>query len=170
LLGSFPVAVTIRVARIQSMDATLRDGITLGIALLGAGLGVINLWRSFDRDRVHIRVTPRGYVTSRGQSGMCIEVINLGFIPVTITQVGFTIGNGDKWFVHRSLLEGLPVRLEPRTAFTAYLAAGEEKDEGFAGVRLAMVKTACGRMFTGNSAALRSYVQAARAAQKESAD
>jgi hypothetical protein len=150
------------------MDISIREGVTLGIAILGAALGVINLWRAFDRDRVNVKVIPKGYVTSHGTSGICIEVVNLGFIPVTVSQVGFTLPTTREWYAHRSLLEGLPKRLEPRTAFTAYLTAGEEKHPAFGAVGRAFVQTQCGRVFHGKSASLRSHIKAARASKDRS--
>lgn len=149
------------------MDAISREGITLAIALLGAVLGIINLWRAFDRDRVRVRVLPRSYVTSHGDGGLCIEVINVGYIPITISQVGFDLSIRGKIFLHASLLKDLPKRLEPRTAFTAYLATGGEQDPAFAKVTRAFAKTACGCRFAANSKALSGVVKVARASAKK---
>jgi len=151
------------------MNQATRDGITLGVALLGASLGILNFWRMMDRDRVHIRVVPRSYFhTNGGASGVCIEIINLGFIPITISQVGFTVNLKGQVFLHRSLIQDLPKRLEARTSFTAYLATGVEQDERFRSVVRAFAKTECGRRFTGSSIALRSYIKAARTAKQPS--
>lgn len=138
----------------------------LAFGLLGAVLGVINTWRAFDRDRVRLRVVPRFYITSFGEHGLCVEVINRGFVPVTVSQVAFDVGGRQMW-IHASLLKELPKRLEARTAFTASLAAGAEKDAAFARVRSALVRTACGCTFTGSSGSLRSVIKSARAAAKK---
>jgi hypothetical protein len=139
--------------------------VTLSIALLGAALGLINLWRAIDRDRINLRVRPLGYMDSLGHSGVCIEVINLSFFPVTITQVGFDLPGG-KIFIHARLQQELPKRRESRAAFTAYLPAGVEQNPVFGDVRRAFAKTACGCRFAVTSDSLRSFVKAARAAQK----
>jgi len=146
--------------------ATAITGVAFG--LLGAVLGVLNTWRSFDRDRVRVRVVPLGYIQEGGVSGVCIEIVNLGFVPITVSQVGFTISGSDKQIIPLDLFYGhgerLPHRLEARTAFTAYLRAGAEKHPRFATVKSAFVTTACGRRFTGRSKSLRRFVELARAA------
>ena len=151
-----------------------KDNITIitaiigaALGLLGAVLGIINLWRSFDRDRVNIKVIPKIYFTSYRTSGICIEIINLGFIPVTISQIGFTSRTSDKWIADADLIQNLPHRMEPRTAFTAYLAAGKEQESVFADVGKAFVQTQCGRKFTGNSAALRGIINSTHRAFKK---
>lgn len=136
---------------------------TLAIALLGAVLGVINLWRAWDRDRVKLRVAAQAWVDSSGQNGLGIEVINLSYFPVTVTQVGFDRSDR-QIYLHPALLKDLPKRLEARAAFTGYLPAGADEDENFALVTRAFAKTACGCRFTAGSAALRHAVQRARAA------
>lgn len=62
--------------------------ITLGIALLGAVLGILNTWRSFDRDRVKLRVVPKiampiGKVQDR-RPRLCIEVRDYAWANRTI--------------------------------------------------------------------------------------
>lgn len=151
------------------MEISIVDGVTLGTAMVGAVLGVFNLWKLFERDRIRVKVVPKSYITTFGASGVCIEVINLSYFSVTVSSVGFAVRGGGRWFTHRSLFENLPQRLESRAAFTAYLVAGVEKHEGFALVRSAVVKTACGCRFCGSSASLRSYIKAARAAKKAAA-
>jgi hypothetical protein len=69
----------------------VKELVIFGVALLGAGLGVLNYWRTVTRDRVHLRVIPRSYITSLGESGICIEVVNVGYLPVTLTQIGFDL-------------------------------------------------------------------------------
>jgi hypothetical protein len=148
----------------RKMSAITREGITLGIALLGAALGLINLWRAIDRDRLRVRVIPRGYITSHGESGVCIDVINLSFIPVTISQVGFDLKSGEI-LLNATLQKDVPKRLEPRAAFTASLAAGVEKDPRFSTVTRAFARTACESRFTGTSKSLRGFIKAARASK-----
>lgn len=143
-----------------------QDAATLGLALLGAVLGVVNLWRAISRDRIKLRVVPKWYGSlATDDTGICIEVVNLGRFPVTIHKVGFTT-TADREIFHlgTSALHGasLPHRLEAGAAFTALLPAGAEHDEAFAFVRSAFARTACGKVFTGSSKALRHLVKVAR--------
>jgi len=100
---------------------------------------------------------------------VCLEVINVGYVPITISQVGFDISIGRQIFLHAALLQELPKRLEPRAAFTAKPPTGVEKDPAFAVVTRAFAQTACGCRFTGTSKTLRGFVQAARAAAEKAA-
>ena len=40
------------------MEITLFQVITLGVAVLGATLGIINAWHGLDKSRVKLKVTP----------------------------------------------------------------------------------------------------------------
>ncbi len=147
------------------MDLITREAITLSIALLGAALGLINLWRAIDRDRVRVRVTPLSYINTGGASGICLEVVNVGLTAVTISSVGFVLRDGQQLVPLSSTFtcrDGLPHRLESREAITAYLPAGIEKNAKFGQVKCAYAKTACGLRFRGTSKSLRHYVREAR--------
>jgi len=145
-----------------------QEEITLAIAVLGAVLGVLNFWRSVDRDRVFLKVVPSCYFTSHGERGVCVDVINLGFIPVTVNRIGFDLTGGE---VYISLLnymggESLPKRLEPRTSFTFYFPPVTFQDPKLARALHASARTACGKIFTGNSPALRSEIAACAERQR----
>lgn len=71
------------------MDWT--DWLTLGIACLGAALGVINTYQSVTERRTKLRVTPH-WAFAHGFSGMSIEVCNLSAFPVVVKEIGFTLG------------------------------------------------------------------------------
>ena len=43
----------------MSDSFTIVDGITLAIAVLGAALGIINTWKSIDKDRLKLKVIPK---------------------------------------------------------------------------------------------------------------
>jgi len=142
--------------------ADIPEGITFGIALTGAVLGVINTWRAFDRDRIRLSVSPRIFFSSTGENGLCFEITNLGFLPVTLSQIGI-----DLWepagqfyaFIPRFLdSTRLPHRMEARTAVTAYLPAGSDNDPKLKSARRVFVKTACGRVFYGNSPAFKHHI------------
>lgn len=131
------------------MDPGTKDGITLGIALLGAVLGVLNFWRAVTRDRVWLKVMLRSYITPAG-GGVCIEVINLSFLPVTVSQIGFTLP--DKKIAIPttvSLFNGVnfPQRLEPRASFTYNYPMGTADPVSMAPFRHAFARTACGKTF-----------------------
>lgn len=149
------------------MDPATKDGITLGIALLGAALGLINLWRTFDRDRIKLRVLPQSYIHENGFAGLCIEVVNISYIPITLKQIGFKINHAEKFIqsIDAGFLGGvkLPHRLEPRASCTIFYPPGSEDAELFRHVTSAYAKTACGRIFSGRSPALGGYVKTAKA-------
>ena len=144
------------------MASLIQEGVTLGIAITGAALGILNTWRAFDRDRVRLRVTPVWVFYESGAEGIAIEVTNLSFFPITITHLGFIVHGGKE---HMPLLNSdikgcqLPERMEARTCFTARLPIGAAKDPNFKRVRCAYADTACGRKFTGTSKALRQYLK-----------
>jgi hypothetical protein len=145
-------------------------GVTLGIALLGAVLGIINTWRSFDRDRIRVKVTPTWSIFQDGQWCLSIEIINLGYVPITISQVGYTLRTKKARYIFLPRLQNggfLPQRMEPRTSFTAIAPFGAENDEAMRDVRRAFAQTACNRTFTGNSPALRAHVKTSRAAWEQ---
>lgn len=134
------------------------DATTFAFALLGAVLGVINLWREIDRSRMKLRVIPTGWFDTEGNTGICIQVINLSEYAVTITGVGIRLRDAEKreWhFVDRTIR--LPHRLQPREAITLRAPAGAHHDDELRklGDR-AFARTACGHDATGTSPYLRS--------------
>jgi hypothetical protein len=68
-----------------------QDMVTLGLAGLGAVLGVMNTWQAMSRERLRLRVRPMQIVSGGGLS-FGIEVVNLSSFPVTVEEVGFTLG------------------------------------------------------------------------------
>jgi hypothetical protein len=146
---------------------TTTELITLPLAVLGAVLGVINTWRSLDRDRVKLRVVPKiAYMVTPASPTppqLCIEVINLSAFPVTVTEVGFLARGSEKRMalVQPILLDGepFPRRLEPRSGFTAYFAPGAENRPDFGKVRKAYARTECGEWRHGKSKALSAWIE-----------
>ena len=140
--------------------------ITFAIALLGAILGVMNTWRSFDRDKIRVSVSPRWAFHSHpiegSQTRLCIEVVNLSYLPITITQVAFEHRNRKEIFAFLPVFmdgQTMPRRLEPRASFTVFMMPGVENHEGMAEVKHAFVKTACGLVFNGTNNALKSHIK-----------
>lgn len=138
---------------------------TLGIALLGAVLGVVNTWNGINRERVKLRVMPQNALAMGVAAQMfpgiefSIEVVNLSAFPIVVQEVGF---------LHRGLssraaviqpitLEGTttPRKLGPREAVSFYMPRPERR--GKHSIESAYVRTACGRIFKGSSPALRQY-------------
>jgi hypothetical protein len=106
------------------MTMTTTELITLPLAVVGAVLGVINTWRSLDRDRIKLRIVPKvaypvGMTDTRPR--LCIEVINLSSFPVTVAEVGFLLRGSDKKLVliQPIFADGgsFPRRLEGRSGF-----------------------------------------------------
>lgn len=129
------------------------QAITLGIAVLGAVLGVLNTWRTFSNDRVRLRVREHGMATTDGDRGIGIEIVNLSTFPVIISTMGLHLTAGAR---HIQLVEPffllggkLPYRLEPRAACTAFQPIGALPEDVWTIVKHAYVTTACGVTKTG---------------------
>lgn len=133
--------------------------VTLVIAVVGAALGLINTWRSYDVTRVKLKVTP-AHAVSVGPAPLVdfnITVTNLGAIPVTIEEVGVFYRGTDQRCVVTDpvLLDGgtWPRRLEPRSSVSVF----SPRPEVIPGHRIkcAYGRTQCGVTKTGTSPALR---------------
>ena len=138
-----------------------RDTLTLGIAVLGAALGVINTWNSLRSSRVRLRVTPKWALTP-DWTGLSIDVVNLSSFPVTITEVGFTLGRSLSRLPrrvpipHHSVVHGpaLPVVLQPRDLLDVVFSC---EWVGSLRIHSAYALTASGEIARGNSGALRQF-------------
>lgn len=142
---------------------SIMDSVTLGIAVLGATLGLINTWRSIERDRIKLMVMPKKAIPVGGAElvhpniNFCIEVINLSIIPLIISEVGFLYKGSDRRGVIIQPLSSdgssIPRKLEAREAITFYIEVPQPKaNRPF---RAAYAKTSCGRTFKGSSPALK---------------
>jgi hypothetical protein len=152
-----------------------KDSITLitaiagvSFGLLGAVLGVVNTWRAIDRDRIRIRVEPAFFIRTDGivkMDGYRLIITNLSYIPVTITQVGFTMRHGKDLLTFVSPIDcTLPQRMEARTRLTASIPKPDSPD--FLDIRCAYADTACGKRFTGNCRAFLRELKRSAASQK----
>lgn len=150
-----------------------KDLVVFGIAPLGAGLGVLNYWRSIDKDRVKLKVTPSRYVSNR-QNGLCIEVINLGFAPVTITAISLEFGKEREWYyfgtTKYSTGAPLPHRLQPREAIAALLPPDAHEQIDMERLRCAFAKTACGLVFRGTSPVFKGWKKEHVSAARQSSE
>ena len=142
---------------------TIADGITLSIAVLGAVLGIINTWKSFDRDRLKLKVIPKHAIPVGNlvdqNIRFCVEVINLSTFPVTVCEIGMLFHNTDRRgaVLNPIVIDGKPFprRLEPRTSFTVYLRHEAFQNEHGYRIKCAYAETDCGERVKGNSPALK---------------
>lgn len=155
-------------ATVDSVDELVR-AVTFGLALLGAVLGVMNTWRTFDRDRPKLRVVfkhaiPVGMASSRIRYS--IEVINLSTFPLTIGEIGFQLrGTDTRAAISQPTLidsKPWPRRLEPRESVTAYIV-GDDLDATPRPLRRAYATTTCGFTATGMTPAMKQVAAAHRA-------
>jgi hypothetical protein len=138
----------------------LKDQLTFGVAVIGATLGVLNTWRGILKDRSKIRVTPQAWFTDDGESGLCIEAINLSAFDLTITQVGLAVGRKKRLaFPFYSIGDKTPILVKPRARACFYVKPGCMHNLDLRNVKGAVVITACGQLFRGDSRALKSLVR-----------
>jgi hypothetical protein len=122
-------------AGLASWQITIsRDDITLVIAIIGAALGVFNLWLVWKRERVSLEVIPKSFVGicqdgtpdpgsfyTNSEGGklpkyLCVEVRNKG-VSVSVDEVGFLIkGSTERAVITHQFAPhriDIPFRLEP---------------------------------------------------------
>ncbi len=106
-----------------------KDMTTIGLATLGAGLGVMNTWNALSQRRVRLVVRPTYALDPNGQrpTMLSIAVTNLSSFPMTINEVGYTGRAGAKrgkraMIVQPHVIDGKPWprRLESREAVSLY--------------------------------------------------
>lgn len=147
-----------------------KEAITLAIASVGAVLGILNTWKSYDKDRPKLKVMPKTAVFT-GSHGvdqrprLCIEATNLSTFPLTVTEFGVMfVGTTDRGvFLEPLFRDGgnLPRTLEPRTSITAYMEP-EALHGNSHPIKCAYVQTDCGLMFKGKSPALQGFARSAK--------
>lgn len=124
------------------------QAVTLGIAVVGATLGIFNAYWTVRRGVVHLKVRAKAMVISTGHITLCIEVINTGYIPVTITEIGFTTSRfaKKKLVVTDDFLRqtALPQRLDSRAGITMTVAPASLDDPEMRRPAYCFAKTACG--------------------------
>jgi len=165
-------------AGLASWQITInRDDITLFIAIVGAFLGVINLWFTWKRGRISLKVIPKSFfgicadgtpdpasyhTNSRGEKlprYLCIEVRNKG-VPVWVNEVGFLIkGSSERAVIHPQFAPyriDIPFRLESHSSKTVYAdALRPEAFEIVSKYKCAYADVASGKRFTGKSGMLK---------------
>ncbi len=147
-----------------------KDFITLGAALLGAGLGIMNTWAAISARRVHLRVRPAFATSADGQEMFSIEVVNLSNFPLTVSEIGFSLNWRD---VDKGLRAAVPQpvvidgkpwprRLEAREAVSLYFHL-PTRDQNGRKIGKAYARTSCGEVCYGTSPALRQLREMVRA-------
>jgi hypothetical protein len=134
------------------------DFLTIGTAVLGAVLGVMNTWHAMNQKRVNLRVKPSYALDPSGQPiGFSIEVTNLSAFPVTIAEVGLTLPKKQRFVIKQPEFidhGSWPRKLDTRESVSAYFTF--DNLVGFGGkLQKAYVRTACGEFRYGTSPALR---------------
>lgn len=154
----------------MATQAELKDFMTIGCAVLGAVLGVINTLTGLNQRRVKLRVTPK--LTVRNERGAfshrtellpngapAVEVINLSAFPVTIAEAGFKL-KGEKNsrvipqppFVFDN--KPWPRRLESRESVTVYFSGNHMFPKNLG---MAYATTDCEETREGDSPALAKF-------------
>jgi hypothetical protein len=146
-----------------------KEMFTIVAAVLGAVLGVMNTWNAMSQRRVRLRVTPArasllpgGVLTDINEGKMgplfCIEVTNLSAFPLTITEVGLTVGRTARGVRRGAIpvpkvMDGLPWprRLEARESVSLYFHPETMRGGPYG---RAYAQTACGSVGYGTSPAL----------------
>lgn len=149
-----------------------KDELTFGLGLVGTVLGIMNMWRVMERDRVKLRVTPKtaypvGSPDTRVR--LCIEVTNLSAFAVTVSEAGLTLRRSPirLGLAVPILIDGgpWPRRLEPRASVTVYFAPELITDPRCSSAGKAYATTACGETRYGTSKALFGYSHRAEVVQ-----
>ncbi len=140
---------------------TFDQAFTLALAVLGAVLGILNTWHSFDQRRVRLRVEP-SYAIPVSSDGkhlppmFMIQAMNLSAFPVTVAEFGFEVGRRHAPVIIFQTLEErdrLPVRLDVHDAISFYFETGPML--ALPRIGKAYVRTATGEYYRGSSPALR---------------
>jgi hypothetical protein len=127
------------------------DYITIVIAIIGASLGIINMFYNFNRDRVKLRVIPNIWkicIKDEISERFGIEVINLSTFPVTIRQLGYydkrnkiNVITGLSGFINPIQL---PIKLGPRESFSLYGDVEFHKNKDLLNIKCWYAYTICG--------------------------
>jgi len=145
----------------------LITGVTLGIALVGAVLGVINTVHSLNRDRIILRVIPQWMIMPNALL-LGVEIVNLSYIAVGIEETGFSLSKRKRGeripFMNPVVLDGGAFQrvLQPRSSMTVFVPQQIPISEEFKNVKCAYVRTSCGLIFRGSSRALKQAVHEAK--------
>lgn len=146
----------------------VHEAITLAIAVLGAVLGIVNIWHQLSKDKVRLLVRPAHALLvgglNTGEWTISIEVINLSGFPLTVHDVGLEFRDGERLIAPdaRTTQRGsFPVRLDSRESLTVLLPAESRHHERLGEVRRAFARCQCGTVRYGTSKALKQMISEA---------
>ena len=144
---------------------TPKDWATLGLAAIGAILGIRSEIRALRGETVRFRVTPKvAYPVGSLPTDprIAIEVINEGKFPITIDEVGFEVhGTRNRFAVTLPIIgdgKPWPRRLEPHDAVITYLLADDRFTAVVRRIKRAYASTSTGVTRFGHSPAMRKVV------------
>jgi len=100
----------------------------LVFGFIGACLGIFNTWKANQKDKVQLKIIPKIYQNrpngrlsssriptdfKERWDGLCIEIVNVGFLPVTVDEIGLQIDSEQRVAFKPELSDGksLPKRL-----------------------------------------------------------
>lgn len=148
----------------------LRDFLTIGAAVLGAGLGIMNTWSAISKNRVRVRVSPaHAIAVPHGEDMFSIEVTNLSTFPLTLCEVGFT--DDSNTIKKRNRIAAIdpllldkkpwPRRLESRESVSVFFKPSfHELRAKRMGLGKAYARFQCGEVAYGDSPALQQLREA----------
>lgn len=122
---------------------------TFGIAVVGATLGIFNVWWMVRRDAVRLRVRLVSQTAMpSGQVTLGIEVSNLGYTAITLSEVAIRAHpfRGNRMAIVSDYFDRarLPLRMEPRTCVTIAVVPEIRSRIKQEGARWCSATTACG--------------------------
>lgn len=150
----------------------VKDFLTIGCAVLGASLGIINTVTNMNERRVKLKVIPKTAQRSGNSvfshsgemlpnSVLAIEIINLSAFAVTISETGFTLkGSSDRCLCPpspASVMDNKPWpsrRLDSRESVTVYFPPFAKYPRN---MNVAYAETDCGERRFGDSPALKKF-------------
>jgi len=141
------------------------DPFSFGLGAAGTLLGVLNYWRTWEKDRVRVRVRAGVSLSlghNRTETGLFVEIVNLSNFPVTITSARFLLDGTDWEFILMPPYlngETLPKRLEPREAVSIFTSAEVLRDPQSTAIKEVVAYTACGEQIRGGRKARKGIAQ-----------
>ncbi len=146
---------------------------TLGLAIFGALLSLVNTWFLFRKSTTRIRVTPKYYIGNWNEilsyvdinrtslagkinrpDGLCIVVQNLSEFPITVSDVGFLDKHSQDRFHLKDFFIGnggqLPQRVESRASITICTTGVFDAQNIHHRFKSAYITTECGKRITGS--------------------
>lgn len=132
---------------IDNMRTSIFDWMTLVIAVAGFVLGVINYVTELFRRRPRARVTVRNYVSSAGDEGLAVSVVNAGETTFTVRQVAFKLRNGFVLVPFAAFGYEFPKVLKPGEECQLMIPRRCYLDAGRRNIKCVIAEIATGKVF-----------------------